>query len=242
MRLLVLAYHRGHPGVDGNSPEMLDAHFEHIASGYANVLPGDPLPEDRHAVCLCFDGAFFDFYTTVFPLLEKHGLRAVLAVTPSVIREEVQSYTAERQRLASADAYAKPLAGGFCTWFELEDLVRTGRLAVAAHGYTHCPLHQPEADFETEVHVPRTLIAARLRTTVESFVFPFGKTSRAGVEEAKTAYRYVFGNGNAGNRQWDDWLLHRIDADNLRTPTEPFEPVRLLQYRVRRMWHRLRPC
>lgn len=240
MKLLVLAYHRGRGGRDGNTPEMLDAHFEHIAHSYANVLPGEPLPKDRRAVCLCFDGAFFDFYTTISPLLERHGLRAMLAIAPSVIREEVEGYTADRLRLDSTAAYAAPQAGGFCTWFELEELARTGRIALAAHGYTHCALHHARADLETEIHVPRTLIASRLRLPVPSFVFPFGKASHASVVEAKTAYRYVFANGNAGNPGWGDWLLHRIDADNLRTPTELFEPTRLLGYRVRRLWSKLR--
>ncbi len=240
MTLLVLTFHRARIGPDGNSPEMLDAHFEYIAATYPNVAPGDPIPTGAVAVCLCFDGGYYDFFAYVLPLLQKHGLRAVVSVAPFFIREDTMSGPAERLNLSSADAYAHPDLGGFCTWRELHQIARTSQCAIAAQGFTNTPLDAPDADFETEVHVPRTLLAARLDIPVESFVFPFGRTTRQAIAEVKTSYPYAFANGGASNAGWHHRQIFRIPADNLRTPTAPFETGRLFRYRTNAFWHRLR--
>ncbi len=240
MSLLVLTYHRARACRDGNPASMLDAHFEHIAAHFENVLPGERLLATRDSVCLAFDGAFFDFHATVFPLLRKHNLRALLAVAPAVIRDHTTASAADRVATATDAAYAHPSVDAFCTWNELDQLVRSGHVGIAAHGYTHCRLDHPQADAETEVHVPRTLLGARLQTTVESFVFPHQCYTRRIVDEARTGYDFVFGGGNAANRTWRHRLLYRINADSLRSPAAPFAPAKLLLHRSRYLWNRLR--
>ena len=240
MTLLALTYHRACLGPDGNSPAMLDAHFEYIAATHPNVLPGDRLRDGAISVCLCFDGAYYDLFATVLPLLQKHGLRAMVAVPPSYIREDAIVSLNERLAISSADAYAHPESGGLCTWRELHQLAKTGLCAIAALGYSNVPLDRTDSDFETEIHVPRTLLAARLNTPVESFVFPFGRTTRQAIGEVKSGYHYAFSNCGGSNSGWHHRQLFRVCADNLRTPTEPFETSRLLRYRAKAFWHRLR--
>lgn len=239
MTLLVLTYHRACIGPDGNSPEMLDAHFEYIAATYPNVLPGDRIRDGAVSVCLCFDGAFYDLHAVVLPLLQKHGLRAVVAVAPSHIREDAIAPPAERLSIPSAEAYARPDTGGLCTWRELRQVANTGHCAIAALGYSNIPLDRTDTDYETEVHVPRTLLGARLNAPIESFVFPLGRTTRHGLAEVKSGYPYAFANCGASNSGWHHRQLFRIPADNLRHPTEPFEAARLLRYRASAVWHRL---
>src|SRR5262245_17155084 len=140
MTLLVLMYHRAHAQKHGNSPDMLDQHFALLAKRTFNVLPGEPLKPSRPNVCLSFDDAYFDFYSVVFPMLKKHGLRAVLAVTPGLIRENVETSTEDRQNLPSDVAFSRPSLGGFCVWRELEEMSRSGYVEMAAHGYTHTAL------------------------------------------------------------------------------------------------------
>jgi peptidoglycan/xylan/chitin deacetylase (PgdA/CDA1 family) len=240
MTLLVLRYHRARAGMDGNSPEMLDAHFGYIAEHFVNVLPGETLPVDRDAVCLTFDGAYFDFYAEAFPLLKKHGLRAVVAVAPAVIRDKPPGSAQQRMQIAADDAYMRPDCGGFCTWEELQEIARSGIVSFAAHGYMHTALDDPEADLETEVHVPRTLLAARLHVPVESFVLPFGRSNGEAVHEIRSSYAHVFANGEASNGNWDARLLYRVTCDNLRAPTDPFAPGRMMAYRARSLWRRVR--
>ncbi|HVU35506.1 MAG TPA: polysaccharide deacetylase family protein [Opitutaceae bacterium] len=240
MTLLVLKYHRARDGRDGNAVEMLDAHFEYIAATYHNVVPGDPLPPGKLSVCLSFDGGYFDFFAGVFPLLRKHTLTALLAISPSVIRDDTPASPGERLAIGSAAAYAQPASGGFCTWPELEEMARSRHVVVAAHGYTHRPLNLAGADLDTELHVPRTLIGTRLGVSVDSFVFPYGKIAGRSLREARSGYRYLFANGQGTNSGWHVRVLHRIGADNLRTPTEPFETGRRLYYQACSVWNRLR--
>lgn len=240
MTLLVLSYQRAYAGTDGNSPEMLDAHFEYLAANFANVLPGDPMPSDRLACCLGFDGAFRDFYDRVYPLLLKHNLRAVLAVSPAMIRSDSNGGEERRRVQGSTQPQSKNGPRQFCTWGELQKMVSSGLVTIAAHGYTHRPLDDASNDVATEVHVPRTLLSSRLHVPVETFVFPFGRYCRTALREACDGYRHVFVDATATNQDWSRSIVFRISGNNLKTPTEPFEGGRFLKYRVRALWYRMR--
>src|SRR4051812_30769264 len=134
MSLLVLMYHRACAGRFGNSAEMLEAHFSHIARTYRNVLPGNALEPGALNVCLSFDDGYFDFYSTVFPLLKLFELRALLAIPPLVLRENCTLQPNDRLRVDSEEAFSNPDFGGFCTWPELKEMTASGYVSVAAHG------------------------------------------------------------------------------------------------------------
>ncbi len=240
MRLLVLMFHRARAGRDGNAAEMLDAHFALVARDYQNVLPGEPLAPDRLNVCLSFDDAYFDFYEIVFPLLKKHDLRALLAVPPFFVRERTEATPEERLRLNRDQAFARPSRGGFCTWPELEEMTASGHVSVAAHGYAHRALDSLDADLDTEVHAPQTILGSRLGQEVTSFVFPYGRFSRPALSETRQRYRYAFRIGGALNDGWDGRVLYRVSADAMTSPDAPFSAPRLAAGRLRSMWNRAR--
>jgi hypothetical protein len=242
MSLLVLMYHRARAGAHGNAPEMLDAHFALVAKYYQNVLPGEDLASGRLNVCLTFDDAYFDFYARVFPLLKKHGLRAVLAVAPLFVRETIEAPIGERMGLSVDEAFAQPARGGFCTWGELCEMVRSGRVQIAAHGYSHCRLDKADTDLTGEIEVPQRMLADRLGAPVESFAFPYGRYSAPALRRTRARYRHVFRIGGASNASWSRRLLYRVDADRMEAPESPFAPARLMRYRARYFWNRLRRC
>ncbi len=233
MSLLVLMYHRAGPGPDGNSPRMLDDHFGHIAEHYGCVLPGEALTRGRLNVCLSFDDGYYDFYAIVQPLLRKHGLRALLAVSPGRIPERTEAAGMARL-LAAAES------GGYCTWPELRELANSGQVRLAAHGFNHRRLDDPTADLRTEIASAQAQLYARLGRSVDSFVFPFGRISTPARWEVRKSYRYGFRIGGADNRSWGQELLYRVPADGLSLPDQPFAPTRLALYRARRYWNRLR--
>lgn len=240
MKLLILMYHRARAGALGNSAEMLDAHFAWVARSYRNVLPGEALRPRRLNVCLTFDDGYFDFYAVVYPLLRKHGLRAVLAVPPALIRGAVDSPRADRLAMESDDALAHPSRGGCCTWGELQEMAASGLVAVAAHGFTHRRLDQAEADLATEIDVAKTALTRRLGRPVESFVFPYGRYSEPALARASERYRCVMRIGGALNRDWNQRLLYRVDADGMADPVALFGPLRMARYRMRYFWNRCR--
>jgi len=238
--LLVLMYHRAVPGRHGNAPAMLEAHLALVAREQHVVLPGEPLERGRLNVCLTFDDAYYDFYAVVFPLLRRHGLRALLAVVPTWVRERVAAPAEERLALGAEAAAARPDAGGFCTWPELDEMGRSGCVTIAAHGLTHQPLDRPGVDLAAEVATPGELLRARLGQAVDSFVLPYGRCNRRLLRFARDHYRHVFRIGAASNRGWTAPVLYRVDADALATPAAPFAAHRLRACRWRFFWNRLR--
>lgn len=240
MSLLVLMYHRAREGRLGNSPALLDAHFAHLAQHYRHVLPGERVREGQLSVCLTFDDAYFDFYATVFPLLKKHGLRAVLAVVPAMTRDRVDATGEARLRLEPAEAFAQPDRGGFCTWTELQELAQSGRVRMAAHGYSHVRLDGEGTDWAAEIDRPQLDLTERLGRPIDSFVFPFGRYSRPALARARDRYGYVFRIGGAMNYGWAGPVLYRVDADAMESPDALFRPRKLAAYHARFFWNRLR--
>lgn len=244
MKLIVLMYHRASPGAYGNDPTTLDAHFAYIARHYRGVLPGDTLDPHRINVCLSFDDGYYDFHAIVYPLLIKHGLRALLAVPVAFLQDRSSLSVTERLALcADRDVDARDVhraADGHCSWSELAAMSADGRVAIAAHGLTHTRLDDATADLHQEIVVPQTLLAARLGCGVDSFVLPFGRFDDRVVAIARAHYRYVFRIGSADNTGWNGPMLYRIDADELLTADEPFAWQRLTGYRLRRHWNALR--
>lgn len=240
MALLVLMYHRAQRGPFGNAPEMLDAHFATIAQTCHVVLPGEPCRADRLNACLTFDDAYYDFAVEVLPRLEKHRLRAVLAVPTGCVAEATAHAASDRLVVAADDAFRPGNAHAFCTWTELEAIARTGLVAFAAHGHAHVALDQPGADLAREIEASGNQLEQRLACPVSTFVFPYGRYSRAALRRATRRYRTVFRIGGASNRDWRHQPVYRVNADNLRAADEPFRRGRLLAYRTRSIWNRLR--
>lgn len=240
MNLLVAAYHRARAGPDGNSPAMLDAHFAHIARRFNCVVPGELLESARLNVCLIFDDAYFDFYSVVFPLLQKHNLRAVLAVPTALIPEqarlsdEVRHNGGGRIRTANVDQHFH------CTWPELATLVSSKRVVIAAHGLFHERLDLKETHFDSEILISREILSTRLSQPVDSFVFPYGRFTHEALSAVRQRYRYAFRIGGAMNHRWSGPLLYRVSGDCLAAPDALFSPGRLTVFQARYYWNRLR--
>lgn len=219
MRLIVPMYHRASAGRYGNAPEVLDAHFAHIARSFHGVMPGESLHPERVNVCLTFDDGTRDFRDVVYPLLRKHRLRAVLAVPLGFLQDGPRN------------------AQAYCSWADLEEMIGEGVVSVAAHGFTHRRLDIGTADLHAEIAVPQTVLAARLGCAVESFVLPYGRFSDDVLAEARRHYRYIFRIGGADNTGWDGPLIYRVDADAMIAPDALFARGNLLSYRLRRRWN-----
>ena len=240
MSLLVLRYHRARAGRRGNPARLLNAHFAHIAYCCANRMPGEPVVSGMTNVCLSFDAGFYDFYAVVYPLLIQHDLRALLAVAPCYLREYSEHGPGERMAVEPDVAFAEPDKGGFCTWRELSKMVASGHVTIAAHGVSRTRRgDQPDRMAGIDVDAPQAILSARLSRSVDSFVFADHPCSTAALHAARRRYRFVFGNGGASNRDWNQPMLYRINADELSSPSAPFSSLRRARYRAQYWWNRL---
>ena len=240
MTLLVPMYHKASAGRHGNSAEMLDAHFAFIARHCHCVLPGEPLDPGRTNVLLSFDDAYFDFYATVFPLLIKHGLRALLAVPVLAIFDTTSASAASRLDACSDRGQEGERRGAHCTWPEVAEMAASQAISIASHGFSHVRLDRPQVDLHTEVVVSKTMLAARTGRTITSFVLPYGRFSAETLAYARQHYRFVFRIGSADNPDWMRKVLYRIDADEMSSPDDLFSRRRRATYRWRRHWNAVR--
>ena len=237
--LLVLMLHRS-TAAGGNPPARLEALFAEIARRHRCVLPGEPLEPGRLNVCLSFDDAYYDFYYNAFPLLRRHGLRALLAVSAGLIPERSDLPPSIRLVLPDQSPEPHTVAGGLCTWGELGELAGSGQVAVAAHGWFHERLDSPRADLGLEVDQAGETLRRRLGVTVDSFVFPHGRLTSRSLARVRAQYRYALRIGSALNSRWDARLLYRVPGDGRSDPVALFGPDNLRHWRRRAFWNRLR--
>lgn len=186
-------YHRAGIGKRSNLPEMLDQHFEYLLR-YPISLPGQPLQKGVN-ICLTFDDATVDFADTIYPLLQKHQLPAVLGVPTALINTP-----------------------GYCSW---SDLSSFKNIHFASHSHTHRDLTAIN-DPQRELIVSKDILESKLSQPITTCIYPYGRYSKQVLKETKEHYTYAMRIGDAYNFSWDDKLLYRVSADNLSAPSAPF--------------------
>ncbi|MCH9626772.1 MAG: hypothetical protein S4CHLAM2_04000 [Chlamydiales bacterium] len=198
---------------------------------YPIVLPGDPLPKRKVAVCLTFDDAFYDFYHSVFPILKKLQIRALVGVASRYALKKTDVCPEERlsvpPALAMQDGFFDKKAT-YCTWEELSEMVQSGFVEIASHSYMLCNLTFDFVDLNREVVTSKKMIEANLSQPVSSFIYPFGKTNPGLHDYVAEHYPYAFQISSALNWGWGNGKkpLNRIAADHL----APFSTFKLLKY------------
>lgn len=231
--LLALLYHKIGNGKYANPLKILDAHFQWIASHYPTVLPGEPL-NNKLSVCLTFDDAFFDFYHSIFPLLKKYQLKALLAVPTAYILEKTNLSPEKRlEKVQTFPDKAPPIPSpAFCSWNELKELANSSLIQIASHSLHHRPMTSTHIDPENELAASKALLEKNLSISVTSFVYPFGLWNKKVHSIAKKHYQYIFRIGNAHNASWKNTnqLLYRINGDQLPKVDFPFTPLLRLKH------------
>ena len=191
--LMILMYHRVGRGSHANPLGVLKEHLTYIKHRYPVVLPGDRLRKGLH-VCLTFDDATADFYTEVYPLLQKLQLRALLAVPVNLIG-----------------------TSGYCTWDQLREMKE---VEMASHSLNHVDLRW--VDYTNEVIDSKKELERQLSREIKTFVYPYGRYSRELVHFVSQHYPYSMRIGSALNWNWGS-LLYRINGDALESYDAPFK-------------------
>ncbi|MCE7979664.1 MAG: polysaccharide deacetylase family protein [Caldilinea sp. CFX5] len=168
-----LAYH----SVSGQVPTEMDLApviFERqltFLADTARVIGYDPafsqLQSDqignKPGLVLTFDDAYLNFYTHVFPLLQRLNLPAILFVPTGFIEERI--------------AYPMPDNFGLTiepvTWEMLGEMAASGLVTLGAHTHTHPVLTKVSlAQLEEELARPLELFQKRLGLTPRHFAYP----------------------------------------------------------------------
>lgn len=233
--LLAIMYHRVGEGKHANSLEMLREHLVFLKEHYPIVLPQDPLPKRKISICLTFDDASFDFYYYVYPLLKELGIRALLGVPVHYILDTTTLSPIERLQvpytMAMQEGFFENKAP-FCTWQELKEMVASGLVEAASHGYLHCNLTFDFVDLHREVVQSKNILESRLSQAIGSFIYPFGKVTPAIHEYVSQHYPFAFRIGSSLNWGWGKGRqpLSRIIGDQMPSPSALLSPWKLSSY------------
>ncbi|MEM3486204.1 MAG: polysaccharide deacetylase family protein [Candidatus Methanomethyliaceae archaeon] len=157
-KVLVLAYHRVYPGyhIDLETFDyqmrVLKENYVPLSLDEVHAFVKGGLRLNRDGVCITFDDGWADNFVYAYPILKKHGLKATVFVSTSLIRSETGvrptlcdywlckiSYS-DLFRPMDMDYGIRELiirgsSDQFMTWQELEAMKDT--VSVESHGHSH---------------------------------------------------------------------------------------------------------
>ena len=212
-------YHRVTNSHFQNAEHNFRKHLYFLANNYPIVIPDEPLKKGQLSVCLTFDDAYFDFYHTVYPLLKELNIKALLAVPTKFILSSTQLDPQLRlnvpyDQVMEGEVYKDKVP--FCTWLELKEMVASGHVRVASHSHNHVDLTQNAHVLDEELIKSKRILETKLRTKVQTFVYPFGKLNREIHRKVLKNYTIAMRIGSALNFNWHNAqnITYRIDAEH----------------------------
>ena len=238
--LLCCMYHRVEADKFSNSRPILEKHLEYIKEHFQVVLPGEVLAKDIINICMVFDDASYSFYCYVLPLIQRFGIRVVLAVSPKFIIDSGDHVppnvrlSVPTDEMMQGDTYIKTVP--FCSWRELSEISASGFVRIASHSYSHPNLLQCPT-VKDELFKSKEILEEKLHQEVDTFVYPYGQFNASIVEQVQLHYKYNFAVGAGDNKTWNGvgGVLFRMLADDLRDPISIFSRSNLKKYELMRI-------
>lgn len=141
-------------------------------------------------VILTFDDGYIDNYTTLLPILEKHGMKATVFIITNDIGLE-----------------------GYLSWDQLRDMQTRG-IEIGSHTANHQPLaNMDEAQADDELRLSKLLLEWNGIRTVYAFSYPNGSYSSETPELLQKNEYLAAVTGDAGLNSFktDSYLLQRIN-------------------------------
>jgi len=148
-----------------------------VANGYHTVLPtdlrhalvdGTPLP--TKPIVLTFDDGYRDFYNEAWPVLQRYGLKASVAI--------ITAY-ADKGDIGDEQ---------YMNWDMIRTLDVSGMVEIASHTVFHADLtHATTVQRMTELSQSKTTLEAKLSHSCQTFVYPSGLFNTAVVNDADRA-------------------------------------------------------
>lgn len=228
--LVVLMYHRicyTHEDVKGEPLSHFREHLAYLVKHYPIVVPGETLEKKSINLCITFDDAYYDFYHTVFPLLQEFQIPAVLAIPSGLIIEDTSLSSQSRLKIPYDEAMAtNAYKAGLCTWKEINEMVASGLVIPASHGLSHQVIHLD--NFQQEVISSKQLLEEKTGKKITTFVYPYGRMKRVVHQKVLEHYTFAMRIGSSINRNWQNShrMCYRINGDEFWTRNKPFlKPV-----------------
>lgn len=226
-------YHHVNSDRCSNDLEMFENHLLYIKDHFHTVLPNEEILGD--SICLTFDDAYSDFYFLIYPLLKKYNLKALLAIPTKYILDSCNLSAETRMGFEHKDFFQNYEKGTFCTYSEIQEMLHSGLVGIASHSHSHVNLEKNGVNVEEELKLSKTILEEKLKITIDSFVFPYGKYNKEILSLTKKHYSYIFRIGNAIHNDFEgiNGVIYRIDGDGITRADEIFGWKKMAAYRLK---------
>jgi len=238
----VLMYHHVSPTPGGitTSPENFEAHIAWLvrhgyrslsAAQFADHLAGQPAPEK--SVLITFDDGYLDNWVYAHPILQRHGMRAVMfLVTGWAGDGPVRPCAGSGLVLPPSPGHAdcKPLLDAgradevIVRWSEVQAMQAAGTFEIHSHTHTHtrwdklcASAEEKRGRIRAEFRLSRDMLEYRLGSVSDHLCWPQGYFDADYVALAQQAgFRHLyttdpFGQNTPGH---DPLHIHRFAVSN----------------------------
>jgi peptidoglycan/xylan/chitin deacetylase (PgdA/CDA1 family) len=160
----------------------------------------------RPLAVITFDDGFRDFYTTAWPIIQRHGFTATMYLPTAFITSQRKSFR-----------------GKEClTWNEVREL-RAHGICFGSHTVNHPKLHElPWNAIENELKLSKACLEQELEEEIASFAYPYAFPQEDGhftkmftellcAQGYRTGVTTVIGRAQAGD---DLFCLRRLPANS----------------------------
>lgn len=125
-------------------PESFERQLLHLKDNDYRTVDADEATDRGPAddrVALTFDDATWTFWAYAYPLLRRHGMRAILFVVPGVIRDGPDLRPTLEDAWTGHCSFGDVAEAGredaFCTWPEIARMHASGCVDVQSHSLSH---------------------------------------------------------------------------------------------------------
>lgn len=154
-------------------PDVLTSQIETLKNaGYTFITPDDLTPAlikksnlPKKLAMLTFDDGYMDFYTDVFPILQKEKVRAVAYIVPDFLDRPNYLFT-----------------------YQLKEVAKSPYVEIGAHTMDHMWLRgQAQETVKYQVAQSRKTLQDLLHLQVNSFAYPYGAFDQQAIDAVTSA-------------------------------------------------------
>lgn len=190
------------------TPEEFESHIQQLVYLWYSSITQDEIRDNTvpcNSVMIIFDDGYYDNFTTAFPILEKYGYVANIAIFPAKIDESGYFYGDDIRKLQLA-------------WW-----------SIMSHSWTHDILTLlPQEALPYQIDQSRQDLENWFHINVKYFVYPWGYSNNIVTQEVQNAgYSGAFGTEyGLSDLSGDVFELKRI---NVAPGTSPEQLTKLIQ-------------
>jgi hypothetical protein len=152
-------------------------------------------PAPERSLLITIDDGYADAWVYAYPALRKHGMRAILFVVTSRVRDGAPRRTCEEGGSVLDTRQDERGPEGFLNWAELRAMAESGVAEVGSHTHTHAGFVDGAeyGDISMELDRSRVEIEMRIPAWSGAIAWPWGRWREEWIREAKAAgYRLAF--------------------------------------------------